>query len=67
MCSSNAGDLGSTQVSRGVPPRAVHRLLDWSDNSTIRWIAEGHIAVGIDDWIDRVGGLVAVCRYMGIN
>jgi hypothetical protein len=27
-------------------------------------MAEDHIAVGIDDWIDRVGGLVAVCRYM---
>jgi hypothetical protein len=42
----------------------LRRLLDWSDNSTTRWIAEDHIAVGIDDWIDRVGGLVAVCRYM---
>jgi hypothetical protein len=28
MCSSNAGDLGSTQVSRGVPPRAVHPYID---------------------------------------
>jgi hypothetical protein len=42
----------------------LRRLLDWSDNSTTRWITQDHIAVGIDDWIDRVGGPVAVCRYM---
>lgn len=42
----------------------LRRLLDWSDNSTTRWMTEDHIAVSIDDWIDRVGGPVAVCRYM---
>lgn len=42
----------------------LRRLLDWSDNSTTRWITQDHIAVGINDWIDRVGGPVAVCRYL---
>jgi hypothetical protein len=42
----------------------LRRLLDWSDVSTTRWIAEDHPAVGIDGWIDRIGGPVAACRYM---
>lgn len=42
----------------------LRRLLGWSNDSTTRWIAEDHLAVGIDGWIDRIGGSVAVCRYM---
>jgi hypothetical protein len=42
----------------------LRRLLDWSDDSTTRWVTEEHLAVGIDGWIDRIGGPVAVCRYM---
>jgi hypothetical protein len=42
----------------------LRRLLDWSDGSTTRWITEDHLAVGIDGWIGRIGGLVAFCRYM---
>lgn len=42
----------------------LRRLLDWSNDSTTRWIAENHLAVGIDGWIDRIGGPVAACRYM---
>jgi hypothetical protein len=42
----------------------LRRLLDWSDSSTTRWVTEDHLAVGTDGWIDRIGGPVAVCRYM---
>lgn len=42
----------------------LRRLLDWGDNSAMRWIAEDHLNFGIDGWMDRIGGPVAVCRYM---
>jgi hypothetical protein len=42
----------------------LRRLLDWSDDSTTRWIEHDHLEVGIDGWIDRIGGPLAACRYM---
>jgi hypothetical protein len=44
----------------------LRRLLDWSDGSTAttRWITQDHLEVGIDGWIDRIGGPLAACRYM---
>jgi hypothetical protein len=42
----------------------LRRLLDWSDDSTTRWITNDHLGVGINGWIDRVGGPLAACRYM---
>jgi hypothetical protein len=42
----------------------LRRLLDWSDDSTTRWITDDHLEVGINGWIDRIGGPLAACRYM---
>jgi hypothetical protein len=42
----------------------LRRLLDWSDDSTTRWITDDHLGVGIIGWIDRIGGPLAACRYM---
>lgn len=42
----------------------LRRLLDWNSDSTTRWIGEDHLTVGIDGWMGRIGGPVAVCRYM---
>jgi hypothetical protein len=42
----------------------LRRLLDWGDDSTTRWITDDHLEVGINGWIDRIGGPLAACRYM---
>jgi hypothetical protein len=42
----------------------LRRLLDWSDDSTTRWITDDHLGVGINGWIDQIGGPLAACRYM---
>lgn len=42
----------------------LRRLLDWGDDSTTRWITDDHLEVGINGWIDRIGGPFAACRYM---
>jgi hypothetical protein len=30
----------------------------------LRWITDDHLEVGINGWIDRIGGPLAACRYM---
>lgn len=42
----------------------LRRLLDWGGNPTTRWITQDHLKLGIDGWMNRIGGPVAVCRYM---
>jgi hypothetical protein len=42
----------------------LRRLLDWSEDSTTRWIKDDHLEVGINGWIEQIGGPLAACRYM---
>jgi len=42
----------------------LRRLLDWDTDTTTRWLPEHHIAVGMEDWMERIGGPVAACRYI---
>jgi hypothetical protein len=42
----------------------LRRLLDWDTNTITSWTPEDHVAVGIEDWIERIGGPVVACRYI---
>lgn len=42
----------------------LRRLLDWTDDWLTRWTTEEHLEVGIEGWLDRIGGPLAACRYI---
>jgi len=42
----------------------LRRLLDWNSDTLTRWMPDGHVAVGIEDWMEHSGGPVAACRYI---
>jgi hypothetical protein len=42
----------------------LRRLLDWNSDTLTRWMPDGHVAVGIEDWMEQSGGPVAACRYI---
>jgi hypothetical protein len=42
----------------------LRRLLDWTDDWLTRWTTNEHLEVGIEGWLDRIGGPLAACRYI---
>lgn len=42
----------------------LRRLLDWNSDTLTRWMPDSHVAVGIEDWIERSGGPVTASRYI---
>lgn len=42
----------------------LRRLLDWDADVALMWLQRDHLAMGIEDWMERIGGPVAACRYM---
>jgi hypothetical protein len=42
----------------------LRRLLDWNSDTLTRWMPDGHVGVGIEDWMEQSGGPVNACRYI---